>query len=108
MHTLLLSSIGPREEKRESFVPGAFESDETCSLYSLIRKSDLKTCADTAKKTKFKYGKGGVVTAGINSEIVFRRARSLARCRHYVSVAIILSHLIEPVPMFFLLNMMIH
>ena len=59
----------------------------------------MKTFADMAKKTKFKCGRGGVVTAAINPEIVFRRAMSLARCRDDVSMATVLGHPIGPVPM---------
>jgi len=62
-------------------------------------KSWMKTFADMAKKTKFKCGKGGVVTAAISPEIVFLRALSLARCRYDVSMATALGHPIGPVPM---------
>ena len=51
--------------------------------------NQVKTFADMAKKTKFKCGKGCVVTTAISPEIVFRRALSLslARCRDDVSLA---------------------
>ena len=57
---------------------GPIESCETCSFYSPIYKSPLKTFADTAKKTKFVCGKGGVVTGGINPKSVLRQVRLLA------------------------------
>ena len=59
----------------------------------------MKTFADMAKTTQFKCGKGGVVTAAISPEIVFRRALSLARCGDDVSMATVLGHPIGPVPM---------
>lgn len=78
---------------------GALESGETCSFYSPINKSGLITFAGMAKKAKLKCGKGGVVTAAISPEIVFRRALPLARCRDDVSMATVLDHPIGPVPM---------
>ena len=71
---------------------GTLESGESCSFYSHIKKSGMKTFADIAKHTKFKCDKGGVVAAGISSEIVFSSVLSLARCRYDVSMATVLCH----------------
>ena len=83
----------------QRFVHDPLESGESCSFYSPIKTSGIKTFADMAKKTKFKCGKGGVVTAAISPEIVFHRALSLASCRDDVSMATVLGHPIGPVPM---------
>ena len=72
---------------------GTLESGESCSFYSPIKKSGMKTFADMATNNKFKCGKGSIVAAAISPEIVFRRgALSLARCRDDVSMATVLGH----------------
>ena len=92
VHNSLLNIVCAGEKRLQRFVHGTLESGESCSFYSHIKKSGMKTFADIAKHTKFKCDKGGVVAAAISPEIVFRRVLSLARCRYDVSMATVLCH----------------
>ncbi|EMP38263.1 hypothetical protein UY3_04472 [Chelonia mydas] len=94
---LKVADIG--EAQMERFERDALDSDETHCFFRPVKKSGIKTFADIAKKTKFKSGKGGTITAPLSPEIVFHRGLSLSRCRDDVSIRTVLSHPVGPVPM---------
>ena len=73
----LLNIVDTGEKRLQIFGQGTLESGDSCSFCNPINKSGMKTFADMAKKTKFKCGKGGVVTAAI----IVRRLCSAEPCR---------------------------
>ena len=93
----LLSAPEMGNRRMEIFVNSAFSENESCSFYAPISRSQLQTFSDMSKKTKIKQ-QGRIKNTNISSELVFRRALTIANCRDDITVDNILSHPIGPVP----------
>ena len=92
----LLNAVKNGKDQMEAFVTRTFSESKRESLYSPISRSGVKTFGDMAKETKIKV-QGQIKRGIISSEVVFRRALTLANCRQDVTLETVLSHLVGPV-----------
>ena len=93
----LLNAVKNGKGQMEVFVRHTFSESKRESFYSPISRSRVKTFGDMAKETKIKVQ--GQIKHGIfSSELVFRRALTLANCRQDVTLGTVLGHPVDPVP----------
>ena len=83
----------------EAFVTRTFSESKRASLYIPISRSGVITFGDMTKENKIKV-QGQIKRGIISSEVVFRRALTLANCnfRQDVTLENVLSHPGGPVP----------
>ena len=93
----LLNAVKNGKDQMEAFVTRTFSESKRESLYIPISRSGVKTFGDMAKETKIKV-QGQIKYGIISSEVVFRRALTLANFRQDVTLETVLSHLGGPVP----------
>ena len=93
----VLNAVKNGKDQTEAFVTSTFSESKRESLYSSISRSGVKTFGDMAKETKIKV-QGQIKHIIISSEVVFRRALTLANCRQDVTLETVLSHPVGPVP----------
>ena len=87
----LLNAVKNSKDQMEAFVIRTFSESKRESLYSSTSRSGVKTFGDMAKETKIKV-QGQIKNGIISSEVVFRRALTLANCRQDVTLETVLSH----------------
>ena len=91
----LLNAVKKGKDQMEAFVTHTFSESKRESFYIPISRSGIKTFGDMAKETKSQCQiKRGI----ISSEVVFRRALTLANFRQDVTLENVLNHPGGPVP----------
>jgi hypothetical protein len=94
----LLTASTKGLQQMEKFINAALDTEGSTSFYQPIKRSGLLTFAEMHKKTKVKGPKGNLVLMNMSPELVFRRALCLAQCRDDVTLEMVLSHVVGPVP----------
>ena len=93
----LLNAVKNEKDEMEAFVTRTFSESKRESLYSPISRSGVKTFGDMAKETKIKV-QGQIKSGIISSEVVSRRALTLANCCQNVTLRTVLSHPVAQYP----------
>ena len=91
MQSSYLNAVKNGKDQMEAFVTRTFSESRRESLYSPVSRSEIKTFGDMTKETKIKV-QGQLNCWNISSEVVFRRAFTLANCRQDVTLETVLSH----------------
>ena len=94
----LLKSVDTGNAMVKTFVGSALSVGKCGSFYGPIKRSNIKTCSDTNKKTRLICRSGETVQGNINPELIFRRALALTTCRDDVTVEKLLSVPIGHIP----------
>jgi hypothetical protein len=68
----LLKSVDTGNAMVKTFVGSALSVGKCGSFYGPIKRSNIKTCSDTNKKTKLKCRSGETVQGDFNPELIFR------------------------------------
>ena len=92
----LLNAVKNGIDQMEAFVTRTFSESKRESLYSPISRSAVQTFEDMAKETKINV-QGQIKRRIISSEVVFRRALTLANCRQDATLETVLNHFVGPV-----------
>ncbi|CAC5392868.1 unnamed protein product [Mytilus coruscus] len=101
----LLKSVETGRTKMKIFVESSLSTDKAGSFYHPIQRSGLKTFEDMNPKVQLKCKSGQVVKGHLKSELVFRRALSLTKCRDDVLWKLFCPIQFVPFPLHYFMTM---